>query len=167
MRPRDMTITESLIDELTREAAATKVVLSRVPEDALTWAPAQKSMTLGQLALHIAGLPLGITELLRETTAEVPVVPLPEATSVDQILRQLEESVMVATERLSEWGDVGLNEEWTMVRSGEPVFAMPRVQMIRSIMLNHWYHHRGQLTVYLRLLGVPLPPVYGPTADEG
>ncbi|MGH7458655.1 MAG: DinB family protein [Longimicrobiaceae bacterium] len=161
-----MTLADSLIAELTQEAATTRRVLERVPEEKLSWAPHPKSMSLGQLSLHIAGLPRGIVELLSELTAEVPTVALPEATSVDEILSALDEGLAVATAKLTEWGDEGLTAEWTMTRGADTVLAMPRVAMVRTIMLNQIYHHRGQLTVYLRLLDVPVPPVYGPTADE-
>lgn len=161
-----MTLTDSLISELTQEAATTRRVLERVPEDRLSWTPHPKSMSLGQLALHIAGLPWGVAELLSELTVEIPTVPLPEAASLGEILSTLDESVAFATAKLTAWGNDGLMAEWTMTRDGDTVLALPRVGMVRTIMLNQSYHHRGQLTVYLRMLDVPLPPVYGPTADE-
>ena len=161
-----MTLTDSLIAELEAEAETTRRVFERVPEDKLSWAPHPKSMSLGQLALHIAGLPRGIVELISELTVEAPVVPLPEATSIDEVVSTLNDGVDAATSKLSAWGDPGLMEEWTMTRQGEAVLRLTRAEMVRTIMLNQLYHHRGQLTVYLRLLDVPLPPVYGPTADE-
>lgn len=161
-----MTLSNSLIAELTREADTTRRVLERIPEEKLSWAPHPKSMSLGELAFHIAVVPRGVAELLSELTAEAPSVPLPEASSLNEILSTLDESIPVAAAALSAWGDEGLSAEWTMTRGAEVVLQMPRLDVVRMIMLNHWYHHRGQLTVYLRLLGVPLPPVYGPTADE-
>jgi uncharacterized damage-inducible protein DinB len=123
-------------------------------------------MTLGQLALHIAQLPRGIAELLADLDTEVPRVPLRDDASVAEILATLDESVPFAKERLAAWGDEGLAARWRMTREGKTLLEMPRMAMWRSVMLNHWYHHRGQLTVYLRLLDVPLPSIYGPTADE-
>jgi uncharacterized damage-inducible protein DinB len=161
-----MTHTEALLAELTREAEATRRLLERVPEDRLDWAPHLKSMSLGQLALHVAGLTAGVAELIDPPSAEVPTVPLPVASSVAEILATLDESVPVAAERIAAWGDEGLRATWTLTQAGTPVLQLSRGEMVRSILLNHWYHHRGQLTVYLRLLGVALPQIYGPTADE-
>ena len=161
-----MTTTDAIIAELKQETVNTRRVLERVPEDKLSWKPHPKSMSLGQLALHIAGLPRGIVELLTELVVEIPTVPLAEATSVRDILAVLDESVAIATEKLGAWDDEGLQADWRMTGGGQTVLAVPRLWMVRSILLNQWYHHRGQLTVYLRLLDVPLPAIYGPTADE-
>lgn len=161
-----MTMTDGLIAELQAEAATTRRVLERIPEDRLSWRPHPKSMSLGQLAMHIARVPGAIGELLAELTRDPPVVPLPEATSREEVLAELERSVASAAAALAGWGDAGLAAEWTMVREGRPLLVLPRGAMVRAIMLNHWYHHRGEMMVYLRLNEVPLPPVYGPTADE-
>lgn len=161
-----MTMTDSLVAELMQEAATTRQVLERVPEDKLSWAPHPKSMSLGQLALHIAVIPGAIAELISELTREVPTVPQPEATSRGEILSALDESVAVATARLSAWREDDLMAEWRMTDGEETILALPRIGMVRSVMLNHWYHHRGQLIVYLRLLDLPVPAVYGPSADE-
>jgi uncharacterized damage-inducible protein DinB len=161
-----MTAADAFIAELTQEAATTRRVLERVPEDQLSWRPHPKSMSLGQLAAHIAGLPRSIATILKELTIEPPRVPLPEPTSVAEILARLDEAVPFAIERLTEWGDEGLAEVWSMTRGERTLLQLPRLAVVRSVMLNHSYHHRGQLTVYLRLLDVPLPSVYGPTADD-
>jgi uncharacterized damage-inducible protein DinB len=155
-----------MIAELTRESETTRRVLERVPEDRLSWKPHAKSMSLGQLALHVAQLPLGISMLVERLTVDLPTVPLVEPASRREILDALDRSVAHATERLTAWGDEGLRAQWTLTRDGVALTAMPRGEVLRTLMLNHTYHHRGQLTVYLRLLDVPLPPVYGPTADE-
>lgn len=160
------TLTDGLLSELQAEAATTRRVLERIPEDRLSWRPHPKSMSLGQLALHIARVPGAIGELLAELTREPPVVPLPEATSRQEVIAELERSVASAAAALQGWGDAGLGQEWTMQRDGRPLFVLPRGAMVRAIMLNHWYHHRGEMMVYLRLNDVPLPSVYGPTADE-
>lgn len=161
-----MSRTESLIAELEQEAATTRRVLERLPEDRLSWRPHAKSMSAGQLGLHTAGLPGAFAEILDERVLEVPDVPLPEPDSVEEMLSTLEESVESATRKLGEWDDEGLAEVWRMTRGGETVLELPRGSMLRAGLLNHWYHHRGQLTVYLRLLDVPVPAVYGPSADE-
>ena len=161
-----MSLAEEFAAELTREALTTRRVLQRVPESQLGWRPHEKSMTLGQLAYHIANLPRAISDLLTELEVEPPRVPLPEKTPVAEMLTLLAEGVPYATAKLLEWGDEGLAANWRMTREGRTIFDMPRAAMVRSVMLNHWYHHRGQLTVYLRLLDVALPSVYGPSADE-
>jgi uncharacterized damage-inducible protein DinB len=123
-------------------------------------------MSLGQLALHTAGLPGGLAEFLDEPSREVPIVPLPEATSLNEILSALDKYMLLAENKLLAWGETGLMEPWRLTREGITLFEVPRIEMVRTLMLNHWYHHRGQLTVYLRLLEVPVPAIYGPTADE-
>lgn len=162
-----MTRTESLIAELKQEAEGTRRALERVPEDKLSWKPHPKSMSLGQLALHIAQTPGGVAQLLDSPTAGAPDFSnRPEAGSRGELLEALEESVAGAAEKLASWGDEGLGAEWRMVQDGETLLAVPRIGMARSIMFNHWYHHRGQLLVYLRLLDVPVPAIYGDSADE-
>lgn len=160
------TKTDELMAELKRESATTRRVLERVPEDQLSWKPHAKSMSLGELALHIAQLPRGIAELLGELSVEVPAVPLREATSREELLSAFDQAVAVAATTIAEWGEDGLAAEWRLTRDEHTLFALPRAAVVRTLMLNHSYHHRGQLTVYLRLLGVPVPAVYGPTADE-
>lgn len=161
-----MTLAEQFASELQREAQTTRRVLERLPEGQLSWKPHAKSMSTGELAMHIAGLPYGIAELLHELVTELPDVPVREATSVDEVLTTLDQSVAFATQRLATWGDAGLQEMWRLTREGATLFEVPRAAMVRELMLSHWFHHRGQLTVYLRMLDVPLPSVYGPTADE-
>lgn len=158
--------TEGLIAELKREGEATRRILERVPPDQLSWKPHEKSLSLGMLALHIAGLPGGLAEFLNETMREVPVIPFPEAASLSEILSSFDTYITIAENRLREWGEAGLLETWKLTREGITIMELPRVEVARTLMFNHWYHHRGQLTVYLRMLEVPLPVIYGPTADE-
>ena len=158
--------TAELLAELDQEAEVTRSVLERVPEEKLSWKPHQKSMSLGQLAHHVANLPLGIAELVSELVREVPAVPAPEAKSVSELLSTFENSIAFARAKFSEWGDEGLAAIFRLTSGGATMIERPRGGVIRSLMMNHVYHHRGQLTVYLRLLDVSLPWVYGPTADE-
>jgi len=158
--------TDLLLAELHAEAEKTRRLLERLPEDRLSWKPHARSMSLGQLALHIAGLPLGIAMLAEPLTTEVPDVPLTEAQSRQEAIALLERSVQYAADRLSAWRDEGLRETWTLTAGGAPLMQMPRGELLRALMFNHVYHHRGQLTVYLRLLDVAVPPTFGPTADE-
>jgi len=161
-----ITMAGPLIDELTREAATTRRVLERVPEDKISWKPHAKSMSLGELALHVAQTPGGVAELISRPEAEPPRFQRPEAKSRAELLTALDESVATAQSKLAAWSDSDLLAEWKLKGGGKTLMTVPRVGMIRSIMLNHWYHHRGQLLVYLRLLDVPVPSVYGPSADE-
>ena len=160
------TVKASLQTELQREGATTRRVLERVPEEKLSWTPHPKSMTLGTLALHVAMIPGAIADLVNPPVHEVPTFTPPEAKSRQEILSSLDESLGRAADRLSAWTDDYLYEEWKLVSGAHTVIAATRIDMIRSVMLNHWYHHRGQLLVYLRLLDVPVPFVYGPSADE-
>lgn len=161
-----MSLSEQLMSELQQEATTTRRVLERIPEASLSWKPHAKSMSLGQLAFHVAVLPGGIADFVSEAVREVPVVPLPEARRLDEVLEAFERSLASATKRLEGWNDDDLNAIWRMTSNGQTLIESPRIGMLRALMLNHWYHHRGQLTVYLRLLNVPVPSVYGPTADE-
>lgn len=159
------TLTDSFIAELENEAATTRRVLERVPEDRLPWAPHAKSMTLGKLAQHIAEIPGRIADLLDPPESQIPPAP-PPATSRDEILSILDRSVANAVSKLRAWGDAYLMEDCRVMFGDRVVMAGPRIRWVRAAMLNHWYHHRGQFTVYLRLLDVPVPSVYGPSADE-
>ena len=161
-----MSLAETFIAELTQEAKTTRKVLERVPEEHLSWRPHPKSTTLGALAYHLAILPRAIADLLRNEETGVPQFTLPEGTPVAEVLSTLDASVPYAVDALRRWGDEGLAASWRMAHEGRTIMEMPRLAMVRNVMLNHSYHHRGQLTVYLRMLEVPLPVVYGPTADE-
>ena len=160
------TLTESLIAELEHEAATTRRVLERVPEDRFSWAPHAKSMTLGKLAQHIAEIPGGIASILDPPESQLPPVPLTEPASRDALLAALDRSVAEAISKIRSWGDDYLMADCRVLDGETVVMAGPRIGWVRALMLNHWYHHRGQLTVYLRLLDVPVPAIYGPSADE-
>jgi uncharacterized damage-inducible protein DinB len=161
-----MTLSEQLAAEFKQETGATRRVLERVPDDRLDWRPHPKSMTLGQLALHVATSPGGVASLLAELEHEAPTFEHPPARSRADIIDALDASADTVHAALAAWSDADLLATWRMTRGGQTVLTLPRIEMVRSIMFNHTYHHRGELMVYLRLLDVPLPPVYGPTADE-
>lgn len=159
---------DALLNELRQEAEATKRLLERVPEDRLGWKPHSKSMTLGQLALHVATIPGDLSRLaqLDEFDASNANFEPPAPESNMAIAAALTKSLDDAAEYLGALSADRAGATWRLTFRGSEVFAMPRAALLRSLMLNHWYHHRGQLTVYLRLLDVPLPVVYGRTADE-
>jgi len=161
-------LAQALIAELEREAASTRRVLERVPADQLEFQPHPKSMKLGPLALHIASLPAAFSRMGRLDSFDVATAkfspPMPEG--IDQILSTLEASLADARAFLSEQDDASLAAPWRLMAGPNELFTVPRADLVRNLMFNHTYHHRGQLTVYLRLLEVSLPSVYGPSADE-
>ncbi len=165
-----MSIAQSFIPEIDQEAGTTRRVLERVPGDKLTWKPHEKSMSLGQLALHVAGIPGQVTD--SATPDSVPLPPPeqfgnpPQPDSADELLPALDAAVAKAKDYLGNLSDERIMAEWSATANGKVAMTMPRVGLLRAIMLNHWYHHRGQLSVYLRLLDVPVPSIYGPSADE-
>jgi uncharacterized damage-inducible protein DinB len=161
-----MATVEELIQELEQETHATRRVLERIPEDYLDWRPHPKSQSLGQLAMHVATIPGALAEVSMRPFDVGTSIPRPSAESVDQLLETLSRSVAQAIEILRSMGDRGLAAQWQMLDGERELWALPRGAFLRTTMLNHWYHHRGQLTVYLRQLGVPLPAVYGDSADE-
>jgi uncharacterized damage-inducible protein DinB len=161
-----MSTIEMLLQELAQEAQTTRRVLERVPDDRLGWKPHERSMSLGQLALHIATMPGTIAELSQISPFPVPKFEQPSAASAAELLPALEESLAKAHTILRPLSDADLTKTWRVVDGEREVMAIPVGAMLRSIMLNHWYHHRGQLSVYLREVGVPVPSIYGPSADE-
>jgi uncharacterized damage-inducible protein DinB len=156
-----------LLLELEQESEASRRILERVPGERLDWTPHEKSMTLGQLAMHIAKVPGAIAEVSQASSFDVAtVIPRPTASSTSEILEALDESLARARGILGAMNDGDLVAPWRMMKGQEVIFAITRGELLRSVMLNHWYHHRGQLTVYLRLLGVSVPAIYGDSADE-
>jgi uncharacterized damage-inducible protein DinB len=162
-----MAIIETLLQELEQEAHTTRRVLERVPEAELGWKPHAKSMSLGQLALHIATVPGNVAEIAAGPGFDNPPdFVQPCAQTAAELVPTLNGSVARARALLETMDDAKAMEMWTLKSGGQVVMAMPRAALLRAIMLNHWYHHRGQLSVYLRQLNVPLPSIYGPSADE-
>jgi uncharacterized damage-inducible protein DinB len=160
---------EVLIAEFDRETAATRRVLARVPDDRLNWRPHARSRSLGELAGHLSALPGWVTRIAQTTSFDLgPVLPVTVApSSMLAALRTYDENVAGARAALVGQSEAEMAVRWTLLRQGRPLLALPRLMAIRSQLLGHLIHHRGQLTVYLRLLDVPVPPVYGPSADEG
>jgi uncharacterized damage-inducible protein DinB len=162
-----MKVIDGLLAELESEAETTRRVLERIPQEHLSWKPHPKSMSLGQLALHVATVPGNVAELAAvDTIAEPPTFVQPEAATAAELLPSLADSVARAKRALGSFDDARMAAMWRLQSRGRDILAMPRVAFVRAIMLNHWYHHRGQLLVYLRMLNQSVPSVYGPTADE-
>jgi uncharacterized damage-inducible protein DinB len=162
-----MTIADTLIMELEREAQTTRKLLERVPDDKLAWKPHAKSMSLGRLAQHVATTPGFISGMARLDGYDVEKFAEPPALeSAAALVAAMEESVAQAKANLAATDDAAMMADWSFRRGGHAIMTIPRIGVYRSILFNHLYHHRGQLSVYLRLLDVPVPPIYGPSADE-
>lgn len=162
-----MSLVESLLAEFEAQAPITRRFLERLPEDRLTWKPHERSMSAGQLGLHIARVPGGSVRFVQQNPAQAPNFNnIPQPTSVGEILGVFEESIATVRTALPQFGDAGLQETWRMVQGDQVLLSIPRAQFLRDIMLNHWFQHRGQLSVYLRLLNVAVPASWGPSADE-
>lgn len=161
-----MAMIDTLLQELEQEAQTTRRVLERVPEAHLGWKPHPKSMSLGQLALHVATVPGSVAEIATHASIEVPEFKQASAASASELVPALEASVAKARSLLAGMDDAALGSMWRAMEGDREVLALPRGALLRAIMLNHWYHHRGQLSVYLRQLNVPVPSIYGPSADE-
>jgi uncharacterized damage-inducible protein DinB len=157
---------DALLQELEQEAQTTRRVLERVPADKLAWKPHDKSMSLGQLAQHVATCPGNIAEICQISPFEAPDFIQEPAKSAAALVPALETSVARAREILRSMDDADLGKMWRVTARGQEVMALPVAAVLRSIMLNHWYHHRGQLSVYLRQVGALVPSIYGPSADE-
>ena len=159
---------QSLIAELDREAPATRRVLERIPADRFDWQPHPKSLTAGQLAQHVAAIPGSAARLLNADGFDLSTrgSDYPSSEGPAALLATLDGSIAAAREALEAFDDARASEPWRMTFGEREVFSMPRINVMRTIGLNHWYHHRGELVVYLRLLDVPVPIVYGRSADE-
>ena len=159
---------EALIAELKHESSLTRKMLERVPIENALWKPHEKSMTLGRLATHVAEIPHWISEIINGDEFDFATRPFKShiAASQDELVAICDEKTSKAIADLASMEENSLDNIWT-VRSGEQIyFKLPKKVAIRGWGLSHLYHHRGQLSVYLRLLDVPIPGMYGPSADE-
>jgi uncharacterized damage-inducible protein DinB len=161
-----MAMIDAMLQELEQEAHTTRRVLERVPNEQLTWKPHDKARTLGELALHVAMVPGAVAELASQSQIQAPTFIDPSPNHASELVPALDESIAKAKRNLAGMTDAMLASTWRIVRGDREIMAIPRMALLRSIMLNHWYHHRGQLTMYLRELNVPIPSIYGPSADE-
>jgi uncharacterized damage-inducible protein DinB len=164
-----MAIRDALLPEFDHEMGTTRRLLERTPEAEFAWRPHEKSFSLGQLAGHIASIPNWCDTVLKTTVFDVATIgdtraKMPE--SVGSLLSQFDTSVAAARAGLAVAEDPDMMTPWTFKRGDYVVFTMPRVAALRSFIMNHLIHHRGQFSVYLRLKNVPVPAIYGPTADE-
>jgi uncharacterized damage-inducible protein DinB len=165
-----MPLVDALLPEFDHEMGTTRRLLDRVPEDRFSWKPHDKSMSLGQLAAHIASIPYWCSATLNATFLDLATLgddarPKPPESRA-ALLAGFDQRVATARGHLATATDPELLAPWTLKSGDEEFFTMPRVSAIRTFVMNHSIHHRGQLSVYLRLNDVPVPPIYGPTADE-
>src|SRR5499425_2427005 len=161
-----MSIAQTLLAEFEIQAPITRKFLERLPEDKLTWKPHEKSMTAGQLAYHLAFVPGGVIRFVQNNPAEAPDFNFPQPASRQEILKTMDESIAVVQTLLPKFDDAAMRETWRLTAGGREILAQPRGLFLRDVMLSHWYQHRGQFSVYLRILGVPVPASWGPSADE-
>ena len=160
--------TTLLLAELEQEAQPTRQLLERVPADRLAWRPHPKSMTLGQLAMHVAQVPGAFADILTSDEVDFSTIEFgtPSPADATDLLVMLNVSLSRARTLLAQLSEERAAALFHARLADQQLFELPRFTLVRSLTFNHWYHHRGQLSVYLRLLDVPLPPIYGPTADE-
>ena len=164
---KQMRLVDPILMELDQEAEITRRLLDIVPENQLDWRPHPKARSLGELAMHVATSQGNVAEISEVDTKEAGTFPRdPEATSRAQILESFAESLKKAKDIVAATDDKRAVAEWKLTKDGTTLMSVPRIGFWRSILLNHTYHHRGQLSAYLRELDVPLPSIYGPSADN-
>jgi uncharacterized damage-inducible protein DinB len=163
-----MNIADTLLPEFDHEMANTRIVLDRVPDDKLTWKPHPKSWDMAHLAYHLARLPNWAAETMKTDSLDYTGYEPPAAPeSRQEILAQFDKGVAEARAALAGASDEAYMQNWSLSANGKTFFTMPRAAIIRSFVMNHAIHHRAQLGVYLRLNDIPVPAIYGPSADEG
>jgi uncharacterized damage-inducible protein DinB len=160
-------IADTLLAELELQAPVTRRFLDRLPEERLTWKPHQKSMTAGQLAYHLASVPGGIIRFIEKNPAQVPgAFTFPQPATCRELLSVFDDSIAAVRSLLPKYEDDALTETWRLMAGDRELMSSTRADFLRNIMLSHWYQHRGQFSVYLRMLDVPVPASWGPSADE-
>jgi len=159
-------ITQGMIREIEHEGSQTKKILERIPFDKFDWKPHEKSREIGKLAIHVAEIPKWTSRAL--TTPEFDVLTLKptQVQSTEELVKLSEANIQKAIEDLQKASDEEMMTMWTFRRGDHVIFTLPRAAVIRNLSMNHLIHHRGQLSVYLRLLDIPVPGMYGPSADE-
>ena len=163
---RQTRIADAILAEMDQEAETTRRLFNVIPDDKLSWRPHPKARSLGELAMHVAMIAGSVAEIAELDTKEAGSFPVdPEATGREQLLELFETSLQKGKDIVASTDDTRAMAEWKLTKDGETLLAMPRAAFWRSILLNHYYHHRGQLSAYLRELDVALPSIYGPSAD--
>jgi len=163
-----MAINEPLLEEFKQESALTRKMLERVPLEHPEWKPHEKSMTIQRLASHIADLPLWMERIIDHDGFDVDSLLAQRflARDIEELLQRFQDTSSIAIDILQRAADDIFSEEWTMKKGGKQIYTRKKSGLIRSLVFSHSIHHRGQLSVYLRLSNIPVPGVYGPSADE-
>lgn len=162
-----MNFTEMFLAEFDQEMAATRRTLERVPDGKPDWKPHDKSMTLSRLANHVAEIPGWVAVTLQQESLDLPETYQPQIlASREEIVAAFDKNVAEARQAIQAADPAGLDRTWTLLFGGKPVLSMPRHAVLRGMVMNHLIHHRAQLGVYLRLNDIPVPAIYGPSADE-
>ncbi|MGA8085943.1 MAG: DinB family protein [Terracidiphilus sp.] len=159
-------IAQAMLAEFETQEPITRRFLERLPEDKLTWKPHEKSMTAGQLAFHIASTPGGLVRFVQTNPAQAPNFTFPQPASCQEILHAFDQSAAAVREILPTIDDAEMAETWRLIADGKEVLAQERGLFLRDVMFSHIYQHRGQFSVYLRILNIPVPASWGPSADE-
>ena len=162
-----MSISAALLPEFDYEMATTRKTLERLPEDKVDFKPHERSMTLGHLASHIAEMPAWGVAGLKMDSLDMSNYKPWKSTSRAEILAVFDKNVAEARAAIAGADDATFMSNWSLTMGGQTLMTMPKVAVVRSFVMNHVIHHRGQYSVYLRMTGVPVPSIYGPSADEG
>jgi uncharacterized damage-inducible protein DinB len=167
-----MAIAQSLLPEFDMEMANTRKTLERVPDDKFDWKPHTKSGSMGWLAGHLANLPLWAAMTLKQDSIDIAPAggqpfQLPETKNRKQVLEVFDQHVAEARKGIAAAADAELMKPWSLLKTGQTIMTMPKIAVLRSFVMNHIIHHRAQMGVYLRLNDIPVPSIYGPSADEG
>ena len=162
-----MSISETFVKEFEIQGPITRKFLERLPEEKLTWKPHAKSMTAGQLAYHLASVPGAVVRAVQNDSAQAPdFAEFPQPATKAEILKIFDESSATVKSELAKFDDQFMKATWRLMAGNREVFATPREMFLRDVMFSHLYQHRGQFSVYLRMLDVPVPASWGPSADE-
>jgi uncharacterized damage-inducible protein DinB len=161
-----MTTGDLLRTEFEQEMKTTRRILERIPSDKFDWKPHEKSMALGGLAAHIGNVPNWAVFTIKQDELDPGSVKMPPVTSTKELLATFDANVSNGLAAFDELTDERIAGSWSLLVQGKPLFTMPRGIVLRKFVFSHLIHHRGQLSVYLRLLDVPVPSIYGPSADE-
>ncbi len=167
-----MSLTQSLLSEFDQEMANTRKTLERVPDEKFAWKPHEKSGSMGWLAGHLANIPGWAVDTIKHDSFDMspggkPFTPPPAPNSRKELLELFDKNVAAARAALAGTSDADMGKPWSFLNNGVTVFSMPRSVTLRTWVMNHNIHHRAQLGVYLRLNNIPVPSIYGPSADEG
>lgn len=167
-----MALNEALLPEFDHEMSNTRKTLERVPAERFDWKPHEKSMAMGGLATHLSNLPIWAVYTISQDSLDLapegkPMPPAPLVKSQGELLENFDGNVAKARAAIAAAGDAELLRPWTLLSNGKEILTLPKVAVLRSFVMNHSIHHRAQLGVYLRLNDIPVPSIYGPSADEG